>query len=61
MFSTVYLQFSHGESSPLLIWLFAPALLIGMVPALLLGRMKAKKRPGIAVRRIWNSAVATLS
>lgn len=60
IFSFVYLQFSHGESSPFLVWLFAPALLLGMVPALVLGRTSAKNRPGSATRRIWNSAIATL-
>ena len=61
VFSVVYLQFSYGESSPFLVWLFAPALLLGMFPALLLARVRAAKRPGIAVRRVWNSAIATLS
>jgi len=60
LFSFVYLQFSHGESSPFLVWLFAPALLLGMVPALVLGRTSAKNRPGSAARRIWNSAITTL-
>jgi len=60
-FSAVYLQFSHGESSPFLIWLFAPSLLLGMLPALLMSRIESTKRPGIAIRRIWNSAIATLS
>lgn len=57
----LYLQFSHGESSPFLVWLFAPALLLGMLPALLMSRARAIKRPGVSVRRIWNTAVATLS
>ncbi|NLI54661.1 MAG: hypothetical protein GX417_10145 [Clostridiales bacterium] len=57
----IYLQFSHGESSPFLIWLFAPSLLLGMAPALLLSRARTAKLPGRAVRRIWNSAIATLS
>ena len=61
IFSIVYLQFSHGESSPFLIWLFAPSLVLGMIPALLLGRIGANKRPGPAARRLWNSAIATLS
>ena len=60
VFSFVYLQLSHGESSPFLIWLFAPPLLLGMVPALLMSRARADRQPKIAVRRIWNSAVATL-
>ena len=61
VFSFVYLQFSHGESSPFLAWLFAPALLLGMVFALLAGRTSVFKRSGTASRRLWNSAVATLS
>lgn len=61
IFAVVYLQFSHGESSPFLVWLFAPALLLGLLPALFMSRAKANKRPGIRARRIWNTAVATLS
>ena len=61
IFCMVYLHFSHGESSPFLIWLFAPSLVLGMIPAILAGRTKPKRKPGIAVRRLWNSAIATLS
>ena len=61
LFSVVYLQLSHGESSAFLVWLFAPALLLGALPAWLLSRVKPVHRPGKAVRRLWNSAVATLS
>ena len=61
IFAFVYLQFSHGESSPFLIWLFAPSLVLGMIPAIIAGRIKPKHRPGVAVRRLWNSAIATLS
>ena len=61
VFSFVYLQFSHGESSPFLVWLFAPALLLGALPALLAGRTGAFKRSNAVARSVWNSAVATLS
>ena len=62
IFAFVYLQFSHGETSPFLIWLFLPSLVLGMIPAIIVGRMvKPKHRPAIAVRRLWNSAIATLS
>ena len=61
VFSIVYLQFSHGESSPFLVWLFAPALLLGVVPAFLAGCTSVFKRAGITARRFWHSAVATLS
>lgn len=61
IFSVVYLQFSHKESSPFLVWLFAPSLVLGMVPALLMRRTRPFQRSGIAVRRVWNSAVATLT
>ena len=61
VFAIVYLQFSHGESSPFLVWLFAPALLLGMIPALLISRWKPAKRPGVYARRLWNTAVAALS
>ena len=61
VFSFVYLQFSHGESSPFLVWLFAPALLLGALPALLVGRTGVFKRSGAVARSVWNSAVATLS
>lgn len=61
VFSVVYLQFSHGESSPFLIWLFAPPLLLGAVPAWLFSRAKAEKTPHIRVRRLWSSAVAALT
>ena len=61
IFAFVYFQFSHGESSPFLIWLFAPSLAFGMIPAIIVGRINPKRRPGIAVRRLWNSAIATLS
>lgn len=61
IFSVVYLQFSHKESSPFLVWLFAPSLLLGMIPALLMRRTRPIRRPGIAVRRVWNTAVATLT
>ena len=60
IFSIVYLQFSYGVSSPFLVWLFAPPLLLGALPALLLGRY-AKRPPAQAARRLWNSAVATLT
>lgn len=60
IFSIVYLQFSYGESSPFLVWLFAPPLLLGALPALLLGRY-AKRPPVHAARRLWNSAVAALT
>ncbi len=61
IFCMVYLHFSHGESSPFLIWLFAPSLVLGMIPAVFAGGMKPKRKPGVAVRRLWNSAIATLS
>lgn len=61
VFSFFYLQFSHGESSPFLVWLFAPALLLGALPALIAGRTGAFKRSGAVARSVWNSAVATLS
>lgn len=61
VFAVIYLQFSHGESSPFLVWLFAPALVLGAIPALLMTRTKPAIRPGIAVRKIWNTAIATLS
>lgn len=61
VFSIVYLQFSHGESSPFLTWLFAPALVLGMLPAILLSGVKPIQRPNIRARRLWNSAIATLS
>jgi hypothetical protein len=61
VFSVVYLQFSHGESSPFLIWLFVPPLLLGAIPALLFSRAQTGKLPNAPVRRLWNSAVATLT
>mgnify|MGYP006972411465 CR=1 FL=1 len=61
VFSFVYLLFSHGESSPFMVWLFMPPLLLGLAPALLLMRTRASLQPGRSVRRIWNSAVATLT
>lgn len=61
VFSVVYLQFSHGESSPFLVWLFVPPLLLGAAPALFLSRTRSVRLPKRSVRRIWNSAVATLS
>ena len=61
VFAFVYLQFSHGESSPFLVLLFAPALILGLLPALLMRRIKPVKRPGTYARRVWNTAVATLS
>ena len=61
IFSIVYLSLSHGESSPFLVWLFVPSLLLGMIPAWLLSTAKPMHRPGGAVRRLWNSAIATLS
>ena len=61
IFSVGYLQFSHGESSPFLVWLFAPSLLLGLIPALLFLRTRTTRQPGRCARRIWNSAIATLS
>lgn len=61
VFSFVYLLLSHGESSPFMVWLFAPPLLLGLLPALLLMRTSATLQPGRSVRRIWNSAVAALT
>jgi len=61
VFSFVYLLLSHGESSPFMVWLFVPPLLLGLVPALLFMWMRASLQPGRSVRRIWNSAVAALT
>jgi Na+-transporting NADH:ubiquinone oxidoreductase subunit NqrB len=61
VFSFVYLLLSHGESSPFMVWLFVPPLLLGFVPALLFMWMRASLQPGRSVRRIWNSAVAALT
>ena len=61
VFSSVYLLFSHGESSPFMVWLFATPLLLGLLPALLLMRARASLQPGRSVRRLWNSAVAALT
>lgn len=61
VFSFVYLLLSHGESSPFMVWLFAPSLLLGLLPALLLMRGRTSLLPGRGVRRIWNSAVAALT
>ena len=59
VFSIVYLQFSYGESSPFLVFLFAPPLLLGFLPALLLGRSTVRiPQPS---RRLWNSGVAALT
>ena len=44
-----------------MIWLFAPSLVLGMIPALLLGRVGSNLRPTTTVRNLWNSAIATLS
>ena len=44
-----------------MIWLFAPPLVLGMVPALMLGRVGSALRPNTMVRNLWNSAIATLS
>lgn len=60
VFSVVYLQFSYGQSSPFLLLLFVPPLLLGAVPAVILDRF-ARSRPARPVRRLWNSAVATLT
>lgn len=60
IFSVVYLQFSYGVKSPFLVWLFVPPLLLGALPALWLGR-HTKRPPVLATRRLWNSAVATLT
>ncbi|HRX58418.1 MAG TPA: hypothetical protein P5075_06550 [Eubacteriales bacterium] len=60
-FSAVYLHFSYGESSPFLVYLFVPPLLLGCVPAALLGSLRMKRTPGVPVRRLWNAGVATLT
>ncbi len=60
VFSVVYLQFSYGQSSPFLVLLFAPPLLLGAAPAAILTRF-AKTLPALPARRLWNSAVATLT
>jgi hypothetical protein len=41
--------------------LFLPSLVLGMTPRSSPQVIKPKHRPGIAVRRLWNSAIATLS
>lgn len=61
VFSFVYLLLSHGESSPFMVWLFAPPLLLGLFPVLMFTRMSASLQPGRSVRRIWNSGVAALT
>lgn len=61
VFSFVYLLLSHGESSPFMVWLFVPPLMLGLVPAFLFMWMRASLQPGRSVRRIWNSAVAALT
>lgn len=61
VFSVVYLHFSYGESSPFMVLLFLPPLLLGLVPAealLLTDRVQAASRP---VRALWNSGVAVLT
>ncbi len=60
VFAAVYLRFSYGQSSPFLVFLFAPPLLSGALPAFLAGRL-APRRPSAAAVRLWNSAVATLT
>ncbi len=59
-FSAVYLYFSHGVGSPFMTFLFVPPLLLGALPALLMD-IHVKRTPTIAARRLWNSAVATLT
>ena len=44
-----------------MIWLFAPSLVLGMIPAILLGRASSNMQPNTTVRNLWNSAIATLS
>ena len=61
IFSAVYLHFSYGQSSPFLVMLFLPPLLLGLVPAetlLLTDKVRIASKP---VRSLWNSGVATLT
>ena len=61
VFSAVYLHYSYGQSSPFLVLLFLPPLLLGLVPAetlLLTDRVRLASKP---VRNLWNSGVATLT
>lgn len=60
VFSAVYLHFSFGQSSPFLVLLFAPPLLLGAGPAFFAARSK-KRPPARVTRLLWNSAVATLT
>jgi len=58
--SAIYLHFSYGVSSPFMVFLFAPALVLGALPALLMSFSNGRM-PSATTRRLWNSAVATLS
>ena len=60
VFSAVYLHFSFGVSSPFMVYLFVPPLLLGALPALLI-YLFGGRTPSLAARRLWNSAVAALS
>jgi hypothetical protein len=60
-FSAVYLHYSYGQSSPFLVFLFAPSLLLGLTPAALLLWTGSERIASRAVRRLWNSGVATLT
>ncbi len=61
VFSAVYLHYSYGESSPFLVLLFLPPLLLGLVPAEVLLLADEVRIASLPVRRLWNSGVAVLT
>lgn len=61
VFSAVYLHYSYGESSPFLVLLFLPSLLLGLVPAETLLLTDKVRIASLPVRRLWNSGIAVLT
>jgi hypothetical protein len=59
-FSLIYNHFSHGVHSPYMTWLFAPPLVLGVLPGLVLWGV-AKARPCRFCLNSWNSGVAAIT
>ena len=61
LFSLVYEQFSHQVYSNCMVYAFTIPLLPGALLCMLLGRLPDERQPGILIRTIYHSGVATLT
>ena len=61
VFASVYEIFSHGVYSPFMILAFTVPLLLGAIPAAILGAAPARALPGTVTRYLYHSGLAALT